>query len=76
MYDQAGIVSSALQNSVYWLLDHGCRVRTRNREEKEKQERMAYPSFHGNQNVIRNGLPDVRLLWKRGSTNTSSDAER
>lgn len=37
MYDHAGIVSSALQNSVYWLLDHGCRVRTQNREEKEKQ---------------------------------------
>ena len=37
LYDHAGIVSSALENSAYWLSEHKCHVRTQNKREKEKQ---------------------------------------
>ena len=34
MCDHAGIVSSALQNPVYWLLEHGCRVSDEDTEQR------------------------------------------
>jgi len=37
VYDHAGTVSSALENSVCWLSEHRCDVRTQNKREKEKQ---------------------------------------